>query len=114
MAKLPLIWVKGTKFNDKKLKNRVVLFERHPDHPNDEAFVSHDGLKYEVAETALVKRLIGEGLLERVNWNSAVPENPKGKKKVPNLRKATNEEEENAKPPIAGSPDEDTAQVPVN
>lgn len=52
---------------------KVVLWERHPDHPKPkgkkvktgEAFISNDGKSRIVAETAEVKRLIGLGLLER-------------------------------------------------
>lgn len=88
--KLKLIQVKGTG----KVDNRVLLYERHDDHPRPfgheadergEVFVVNDGRVYLVAETAAVKRLLGEGLLtteltgkevyveaQRVNWNSGV------------------------------------------
>lgn len=123
MAKLLLIWVKGTKFNDKKLKNTVVLFERHPDHPNNgECFISHDGLKYQVAETARIKQLIGEGLLERVSWNSSTSVESKpvpaknvsakrGKGKPKTLRPATEREKDNALPPLEDEGVEDDTAV---
>lgn len=87
--KLKMVRVKGAG----KADNKVLLFERHVDHPrpfgheNDEigeVFVVNDGRVYLVAETAAVKRLLGEGVLtteltgkevdaeaQRVNWNSA-------------------------------------------
>ena len=116
--KLPLIGVKGVS-TDKTLENKVLLWERHPDHPEGEALVVNDGKAYQVAETKEVKRLIGEGVLERVNWNSReVPKNKGGRPKrnggVPELRPATDQEEENAEPPVRGFPDEDTSRVPVN
>lgn len=91
--KLPLIGVKATaSTTDKKTKGKVVLWERNDVHPpvldefgNDtgrphEALVSVDGKAHQVAETKEVRRLIGEGVLERVNWNSlTADEKPKGK-----------------------------------
>lgn len=83
VEKLPTIVVKGAGKD-----RRVVLWERHPDHPekkyetdeNGEAFVSNDDISREVAETATVKRLLAEGVLVKgnlsdnkktdVNWNS--------------------------------------------
>lgn len=68
------ITVKGTGDD-----NRVVLYERDPAHPANldkdgketsrphEAFVVNDGKAVKVGETAEVKRLIGEGKLEKVN-----------------------------------------------
>lgn len=78
--KLKIVAVKGTG-TDRK----VVLWERHPDHPEEgEAFVCNDEIVREVAETPAVKRLIAEGLLKeaslsenetaRVNWNSGLEE----------------------------------------
>lgn len=72
---LKLIQVMG-KGND----NKVAFWERHIDHWNGEAFVSNDGLVYEVAETPAVKAALGEGRLVtggdmrtfRVGWNSKV------------------------------------------
>lgn len=84
--KLSLIWVKGTG-TDKVSKGKVVLWERHVDHPKTddtkelgEVLVSNDGKKHQVAETKEVRRLIGEGLLERVGWNSkSEDDEPKNK-----------------------------------
>lgn len=60
--KLNIITVKGAKDDSK-----VVLWEKHPDHPDGEAFVVNDGKAYKVAETAKVKQLIGFGELERAH-----------------------------------------------
>lgn len=73
---------------------RVVLHERHPDHPqtvnvktgakgHNEVFVSRDGKEVRVAETPRVSNLIGLGELERVNWNSKQPPAPKPKEEKP-------------------------------
>lgn len=67
---------------------RVVLHERHPDHPktinvktgtkgHNEVFISRDGKEVEVAETPRVSQLIGEGALERVGWSSKPGPKPK-------------------------------------
>lgn len=56
--KLDIITVKG-KGDD----NRVALWERDEAHPDGEAFVVNDGKSYRVAETGMVKRLLGEGTL---------------------------------------------------
>lgn len=82
MAKLPLIGVKVVS-TAKETEGKVVLWERHVDHPDGEALVSQDGKAHQVAETAAVKRLIGEGVLERVNWNSKAD----GPKNKPNANK---------------------------
>lgn len=86
--KTPLVTVRGTAPHDGK----VILFERHEDHPpaldkdgNDtgrphEAFITNTKLKdgsvqtFEVAETAAVKRLIGEGRLEKTSAVSRLTE----------------------------------------
>lgn len=132
--KVKLVWVKGAG-NDGK----VVLNERHPNHPltapgrHHEAFIANDGYAYQVAETANVKRLLGEGLLVEADESEsyeaqrladedeleAQTRSPKGyggrkAKNAPALRKATDQEESNAKPPVTGFPDEDTSRVPVN
>lgn len=60
-----LIKVKGAG-KDRK----VVLWEKDKDHPNGEVFVCNDGREYIVSHTAAVKRLIADGSLLRVNWNS--------------------------------------------
>jgi hypothetical protein len=72
--KLKTITVMATG-NDGKVKlgeGKVVLWDKHPDHPEDgEAFVVNDGIPREVAETAAVKRGIAEGRLTTdVNWDS--------------------------------------------
>lgn len=85
-----LITVKAVGEEDGK----VVLHERHADHPktinvktgkegHNEVFVSRDGKEVEVAETPRVSQLIGEGVLERVNWNSKQPPVPKPKEDKP-------------------------------
>lgn len=68
--KLDTITVQGTKDD-----SRVVLFERHPDHPNGEAFVVNDNKAYDVAETAQVKRLIGQGDLVKTEKKPAAKTN---------------------------------------
>lgn len=42
---------------------RVILWERHPAHPRGEIFIAGDGHAHTAAETAAVKRLLGEGRL---------------------------------------------------
>jgi hypothetical protein len=64
--KLPVISVRGAGTD-----NKVVLWERHPDHPDKEnegdelgeAFVTNEKKWRKVAETPEVKRLIAEGVL---------------------------------------------------
>jgi hypothetical protein len=121
-----LVWVKGTGTDGK-----VLLFERNDAHPetepgrHHEAFVANDGYAYQVAETALVKRLKGEGVLveasesesyqAKVSKTTAANGNGRGRRGGrPPLRKATDSEEANAEPPVTGSPDEQTSRVPVN
>lgn len=65
-TKLPLVTVAGAGSN-----RRVVLFERHVDHPEGEAFVCNDGTNRKVAETAEVKRLLAAGELVKVNATPA-------------------------------------------
>lgn len=60
-----LIKVKGAGTDGK-----VVLWEKHKDHPNGEAFVCNDGIEYIVSETKEVKLKIADGSILRVNWNS--------------------------------------------
>lgn len=125
--KLKTLRVKGTGKPD----NKVLLFERHKDHPrpfgheNDEAgeiFVVNDGRVYTVAETPAIKRLIGEEKLtielkgdevdvegERAAFNAAKAD--RTGKVAPKLRPATDEEEDNAEPPLTGSVEKDTAVV---
>lgn len=49
-----------------KRDKKVVLFERHPDHPAGEAFVHGNDTIHDVAPTTLVKQRIHEGLLVEV------------------------------------------------
>jgi hypothetical protein len=42
---------------------KVVLYERHPGHPDGEVFIHGNDTVHEVANTALVKQKIHEGLL---------------------------------------------------
>jgi hypothetical protein len=63
--KLPMISVRGAG-NDRK----VALWERHPQHPEGEAFVVNEDVSREVAETPTVKRLIAEGVLVKANQTS--------------------------------------------
>lgn len=46
---------------------RVVLWEKNAAHPHGEIYVVGDGQSFEVAETAAVKRLLGEGVLVAVS-----------------------------------------------
>src|SRR5512142_1698451 len=55
-----LIWVASGRTD-----GRVVLWERHPAHPNGEAFVA-DQAPHQVAETAEVLTRLGTGQLVRV------------------------------------------------
>lgn len=45
--------------------NRVALWERHEDHPDNEVFVSGEGV-FEVALTPVVQRKLDQGVLVRV------------------------------------------------
>jgi hypothetical protein len=91
--KLKTITVMATG-NDGKVKlgeGKVVLWDKHPDHPEDgEAFVVNDGIPREVAETAAVKRGIAEGRLTTdVNWDSKA-----AKAKLARREQATEETDE--------------------
>jgi hypothetical protein len=77
--------------------NKVVLWERHPDHPDEgECFIVADGKSYTVAETAAVRRLVGEGILTQGNGEgnqrSATPAQPNSQ----GLREPTEQEKDNA------------------
>lgn len=114
---LKLIQVMG-KGND----NRVAFWERHPDHWNGEAWVSNDGIVYEIAETPAAKTAIAEGRLvtgqdmetQRVNWNSRtdgpIKTKPSRVREVPELRPATVTEERNAG--LTTEVEKKTARVP--
>jgi len=51
----------------------VVLFERHPDHPNGEAFISGNDTIHTIAPTAAVKLKIHQGLLVEIGGKKPVP-----------------------------------------
>lgn len=58
--------VKGTRDAadiDGQKGNPVILWEKHPDHPDGEVFIADDGNTYSVGETAAVKELLHEGRL---------------------------------------------------
>lgn len=79
-------WVKATGKEDGK----VLLWERHPDHPEGETYIANDGNTVEVSETLAVKQLLKDGAIERVNWNNKpIPVTPKLQEVV-----ATDEDEE--------------------
>lgn len=80
--------------------NRVALWEKNEAHPNGEIFVVNDGKNYQVAETAAVKRLLGEGSLVEGEAGDAPP-----------LRKATDQEEDAAglQTPV----EKETARTPI-
>jgi hypothetical protein len=139
--KLKLVWVIGNE-EGKTDKGKVILWERHPDHPNGEIVVVNDGRSYEVAETKAIKELIGQEVLlrssARVNWNSKTEggigtqggnhgstgarledetpaKNKGGRPKgngAPALRPSTDEEEDNAQPPLTGLVEKQTGRVP--
>lgn len=72
---------------------KVVLWERHPDHPKPkgkkvktgEAFISNDGKSRIVAETPRVKELIGLGRLEiaKAGGEDKKTDDKKGEKNPP-------------------------------
>lgn len=66
MAEVTLIRVKS-----KGTDGKVLLHERDAAHPGGEAFLSNDGKVREVAETAAVSRLIGEGSLVKTDEKAA-------------------------------------------
>lgn len=43
----------------------VAIWERHPDHPDGEIFISTDGKAHTVADTELVRRKLADGVLKR-------------------------------------------------
>lgn len=53
--------------------NRVALWQRHPDHPNGEAYVVGDGTEHQVAATQAVKRALDRGYLVEVEKKVATP-----------------------------------------
>jgi hypothetical protein len=54
---------KTIKVQAAKQDKKVVLFERHPDHPGGEIFIHGNDTVHEVAHTAAVKKAIHEGTL---------------------------------------------------
>jgi hypothetical protein len=101
---------------NKKERDRVAFFETNEFHPEGEAYVVNDGRPVQVAETAAVKRALGEGRLttERVNWNSLIDQRLKSKAtakpSVPPLRNATEGEEDAAG--LVTPVEKETAKVP--
>lgn len=83
--KAKTITVKG-KGDDRK----VILWEKDAAHPRGEVMIANDGKVHEVAETAAVKRLIGEGRLV----TATTQETPVSREQTPptQTRKATEEE----------------------
>jgi hypothetical protein len=65
MANNELVTVVAKVGKDKNAHNRVVLWEKNPDHPNGEAFVVRDNNPVEIALTPKVRELLGNGDLER-------------------------------------------------
>lgn len=63
-----------------KTENKVALWERHPDHPNGEVFVTGNGEAVKVANTVAVRDAIRRGALVEVQPEKAsapvVPEQP--------------------------------------
>lgn len=90
---------------------KVLLFERDKRHPGGEAFLSSDGKVREVAETAAVSRLVGEGVLVRIDESASPTAKENKGKKVTELRPATEEEEDVAG--LEGSVEKQTAVTPA-
>lgn len=63
-------WVEST---STKEDGKVVLWEKHPGHPDGEAYIANDGIKVEVEETPAIKKLLAEGTIKKVsNWDRPV------------------------------------------
>lgn len=75
MADKPqIITVKVAQPGDKE-PYKVILWETSPEHVSKEneegeIFISADKKEYQVGETPAIKKLLMEGVLSRVNWNS--------------------------------------------
>lgn len=54
----------------KERNGRVVAWEKDERHPGGQAWVCGDGKECDVYPTSLILRLVKEGSLQRVNWNS--------------------------------------------
>lgn len=73
------IYVKAT-----NLDGRVAVWDRHPDQPNGEVFITGDGRVHEVAETLKIKRGLSSGALtvaQKPAAEETAPVAPKGKGK---------------------------------
>lgn len=101
--KVELVKVKGTGDD-----NRVVLFERDKSHPNGECFIVNDGQTYEVANTKMVKQLIGESRLE-LSTDAPKVLTPKRRRAVPSTEPVTLESEPAMNPEV----DEDEEPIKV-
>lgn len=81
MADKPeIITVKAAQPSDKE-PYKVILWETSPQHVSKEneegeIFISSDSKEYQVGETPAIKKLLMEGVLSRVNWNSRVADRP--------------------------------------
>jgi hypothetical protein len=82
----------------KGANGKVLLWE-------GDTFLSNDGIEREVELTPAVQRLIASGDLVEVKGKA------KGKREVPPLRPATEQEEDAAG--LEGNVEKDTARVPV-
>lgn len=87
---------------------KVAFFEKDVRHPGGEAFVYGNGAIVEVAETAAVKRAIGDGSLTKDVDESLVPQ----EKTAPALRNATESEEDAAG--LTTDTEKETAKVPTS
>src|SRR5690349_1861800 len=104
MTEVTLIRVKS-----KGTDGKVLLHEPDKRHPGGEAFLSNDGKVREVAETAAVQRLIGEGVLVKTDEKAAPTAAELKGKKVSELRPATEEEKEAAG--LTGNTEKQTAKA---
>lgn len=66
------VWVRSTVEQGADGGDAVVLWERHPRHPNGEAFIAGE-TPVEVALTAEVKKLIRDAKLEEIAAPDAAP-----------------------------------------
>lgn len=108
-----LVTVVAEKGSDKKAHDRVVLWEQHPDHPDGEAYIVRDGKPVQVALTPKVKQLIAEDNLTKVEGGRMGSEIVVKDNRAAPLREATEEEEDNAEPPLETQVEKATAKVPT-
>lgn len=84
MADKPeVITVKAAQPGEKE-PYKVILWETSPQHiskenEEGEIFISSDSKEYRVGETPAIKKLLMEGVLSRVNWNSRAADKPADK-----------------------------------